>query len=530
MVHRIKEVLCMLCSDKAWMCAGENDHIGNAGVVKSCPHRDEISKKREARRREELLAMEERQAASRLEKENLQEAKHRAEQRLAERQQSELERLRGQNVDEDKKEAVDEEEIKRRAANFGDGQKDPYGVLKLPKDSQMTDIRKALSLQFHPDKISDGRLKEAAQKAFMDVVAAYEILGDPDKRAAFDDLGGQDQAQFNTFWEWEMYGKKGSSNDFYNGETLISKLTESLWPRRVIGDAIWLVEFYAPWCTACGHFVSTYKNVAKALENDDIEVGAVNCVNEKGICGEWFSIGSYPSLMLIGSAERGTQQIYSQSQSKDPDSIISWARAVAKEWKWLYSQTDVPTFKTSSDFRDNVLGSLDLWFVVFTDGVFCGPCRTAITNLLRLGAGVAGLAKAAIVDCEADEMHGLCYDDIKLPPPPHSPEIRIFRKGPKDNTTAPNYYGECLFDAHDVQPHVALKLAELVARNALADEMPKEALFAAGGKGEYEDGRGMKQAERWLFLNSSTGSRENFVDRGFFIKKETLNNFSKYQM
>ena len=27
-----------------------------------------------------------------------------------------------------------------------------------------------LSLQFHPDKISDGRLKEAAQKAFMDVV------------------------------------------------------------------------------------------------------------------------------------------------------------------------------------------------------------------------------------------------------------------------------------------------------------------------------------------------------------------------
>ena len=43
----------------------------------------------------------------------------------------------------DKKEAVDEEEIKRRAANFGDGQKDPYGVLKLPKDSQMTDIRKA---------------------------------------------------------------------------------------------------------------------------------------------------------------------------------------------------------------------------------------------------------------------------------------------------------------------------------------------------------------------------------------------------
>eukprot|EP00960_Hanusia_phi_P047236 758314-Hanusia_phi.AAC.1 len=235
----------------------------------------------------------------------------RAEQRLAERQQLELERLRGENVEAgekrvstialfevhvDKKEAVDEEEIKRRAANFGDGQKDPYGVLKLPKDSQMTDIRKAYRSRQVESPVSSGQdLRRKAEGGGAESfhgcgelashlatvlgslslhakVAAYEILGDPEKRAAYDDLGGQDQAQFNTFWEWEMYGKKESSNDFYNGETLISKLTESLWPRRVIGDAIWLVEFYAPWCTACGHFVNTYKTIAKALENDDIEV------------------------------------------------------------------------------------------------------------------------------------------------------------------------------------------------------------------------------------------------------------------
>eukprot|EP00961_Rhodomonas_salina_P093154 1253870-Rhodomonas_salina.3 len=65
------------------------------------------------------------------------------------------------------------------------------------------------------------------------------------------------------------------------------------------------------WCTACGHYVQHYKKIAKQLENDDIEVGAVNCEKEKVICGEWFTVGSYPTVMLVGSAERGTQQVRS---------------------------------------------------------------------------------------------------------------------------------------------------------------------------------------------------------------------------
>lgn len=49
-------------------------------------------------------------------------------------------------------------------------------------------------------------------------------------------------------------------------------------------------------------------------------------------------------------------------------------------------------------FDADVLNSLDLWFIVFTDGLHCGPCRTAMTNALRLDAGLNSVAKVPSPD------------------------------------------------------------------------------------------------------------------------------------
>jgi hypothetical protein len=235
--------------------------------------------------------------------------------------------------------------------------------------------------------------------------------------------------------------------------------------------------------------VETYKTVATSLENDHIEVGAVNCAKEKTLCSEYFAVTSYPMLMMVGSADRGTQQIFSQKDSKDADTLTKWARQVAEEWTWLYSQAILEPIKSNEAFDELVLASNSLWFLVFTDGVYCGACRTAMTNALRLSSSVAGVAKVGVVNCEDEQTQYLCYERVKLPPPPHSPQVRIFKSGPKDHASSPGYTGEVLYNANEMQPHVALRLAELVARNALNDQFPPQALAAAGGKNDYDSGK-----------------------------------------
>jgi DnaJ-class molecular chaperone len=76
-----------------------------------------------------------------------------------------------------------------KAARGEGGASEPYAALGLDATATQSEIRRAyrrLSLRLHPDK--NPGVPEA-QRAFEDLVVAYEILGDPDTRTAFDDYG-----------------------------------------------------------------------------------------------------------------------------------------------------------------------------------------------------------------------------------------------------------------------------------------------------------------------------------------------------
>ncbi|KAL9266330.1 DnaJ protein P58IPK-like protein [Drosera capensis] len=65
--------------------------------------------------------------------------------------------------------------------------KDWYKILGVSKTASMAEIKRAykkLALKWHPDKNTENR--EEAENKFREIAAAYEVLGDDDKRARYD--------------------------------------------------------------------------------------------------------------------------------------------------------------------------------------------------------------------------------------------------------------------------------------------------------------------------------------------------------
>jgi curved DNA-binding protein len=76
--------------------------------------------------------------------------------------------------------------------------KDYYKVLGVPRNASDEDIKKAfrkLARQYHPDVAKD---KKGAEEKFKEINEAYEVLGDPQNRKKYDDLGAnwQESAGF----------------------------------------------------------------------------------------------------------------------------------------------------------------------------------------------------------------------------------------------------------------------------------------------------------------------------------------------
>src|ERR671937_1882997 len=80
--------------------------------------------------------------------------------------------------------------------------RDCYETLGVPKTATEDEIRSAfrkLARKHHPDVAKD---KKAAEEKFKEINEAYEVLGDPEKRKKYDQLGANWQ-------QYEQYQRAG---------------------------------------------------------------------------------------------------------------------------------------------------------------------------------------------------------------------------------------------------------------------------------------------------------------------------------
>ena len=111
--------------------------------------------------------------------------------------------------------------------------KDYYQTLGVARNATQDDIKRAyrkLARKYHPDvsKVSD------AEERFKEVGEAYEVLKDPEKRAAYDQLGAQWKAgqEFRPPPDWEA-GFEFSGGSFTGGDaSAFSDFFESLFGRE----------------------------------------------------------------------------------------------------------------------------------------------------------------------------------------------------------------------------------------------------------------------------------------------------------
>lgn len=93
------------------------------------------------------------------------------------------------------------------------GEKDPYDILGVARSASQDEIKRAyrnLAKQYHPDRNRDN---PDATKRFKEVQAAYDVIGDPERRKQFDQFGAGGPVP--EYQQWQSGpGRGGGGVDF----------------------------------------------------------------------------------------------------------------------------------------------------------------------------------------------------------------------------------------------------------------------------------------------------------------------------
>ncbi|XP_072263634.1 protein disulfide-isomerase A6 [Pyxicephalus adspersus] len=229
----------------------------------------------------------------------------------------------------------------------------------------------------------------------------------------------------------------------YSASDDVIQLNPSNFHREVIqSDALWLVEFYAPWCGHCQSLTPHWKKAATALKGI-VNIGAVDADQHQSLGGQ-YEIRGFPTIKVFG-ANKSKPDTYQGGRTAEAivESALSALRSLVKDrlngrgggqdyGKQKHSngggsggKKDVIEL-TDDNFDRQVLNSDDVWLVEFF-APWCGHCKNLEPEWAAAATAVAeqtkGKVKLGAVDATVHQGLASRYGIRGFP------TIKIFQKG-----------------------------------------------------------------------------------------------------
>ncbi|XP_030384222.1 protein disulfide-isomerase A6 homolog [Scaptodrosophila lebanonensis] len=234
-----------------------------------------------------------------------------------------------------------------------------------------------------------------------------------------------------------------TAHAFYSPSDGVVELTPTNFDREVINDdAIWVVEFYAPWCGHCRSLIPEYKKLAKAVKGI-VKVGSVNA-DEHNALGGQYGVRGFPTIIIFGANKRSPTNYNGQRTAK---AIAEAALAEAKKKVQAAfgggssssgggssSSSDDVIELTEDNFDKLVLNSDDIWLVEFF-APWCGHCKNLAPEWAKAAKDLKGKVKLGALDATAHQSKAAEYNVRGYP------TIKFFPAGSKSASDAQEYDG-----------------------------------------------------------------------------------------
>jgi len=231
-----------------------------------------------------------------------------------------------------------------------------------------------------------------------------------------------------------------SAQAMYSSSSDVVSLTSTNFDRLVKGgDAVWIVEFYAPWCGHCKQLVPEYSKAATALKGV-VKVGGVNADEDKSLASQ-YNVRGFPTIKIIYGSKvedyngprtaRGLVDAALKAVKDKVDSTLGGKSSSGGGGSG--SSKDVIEL-TDSNFEKKVLNSEEPWLVEFY-APWCGHCQRLAPEWAKAATELKGKVKVGAVDATVST--GVASDfGVK-----GYPTIKFFPGGKKSRSDAEDYDG-----------------------------------------------------------------------------------------